>query len=154
MLDLESLKMAVAGNYAAIRRVTRLEAQGDKIFPPTYEGGEYAEEPRQVLVEGKVNTVDTVLLDSVQSQANRMELALLRAYDSKKIKMPMLQVDFAGHGSDPILAEISRITALEAPHRVCDAIFWDSIHPNGKPFRSKEPAAKLNSRKGFEHEHR
>jgi len=147
MLDLDSLKMAVAGNYAAIRRVTRLEAQGDKIFPPTYEGGEYAEESRQVLVEGKVNTVDTVLLDSVQSQANRMELALLRAYDSKKIKIPMLQVDFVGYGNDPILAEISRITVLEAPHRVCDAIFRDSVYASGEAFRSTGPGAKINGAK-------
>ena len=51
-------------------------------------------------------TVDTVLLDPVQSQANRMELALLRAYDAGKIKMPMLQVDFVGEMSDPILTEI------------------------------------------------
>jgi CRISPR-associated protein Csb1 len=145
MLDLDSLKKAVAGNYAAVRRVTRLEAQGDKIFPPTYEGGEYAEEPRQVVVEGKVNTIDTVLLDSVQSQANRMELALLRAYNSGKIKMPLLQVDFAGDGSDPILAEIGRITALEAPHRICDAIFRDSVYPSGEPFRSTGAGATINS---------
>jgi CRISPR-associated protein Csb1 len=143
MLDLGSLKGAVAGSYAAIRRATRLEAQGDKIFPPTYEGGEYAEESRQVTAEGKVNAVETVLLDSVQSQANRMELALLRAYDTKRIKMPMLQVDFAGDGGDPILAEVGRITALEAPHRICDAIFRDSVYPSGEPFRSSGPGGAI-----------
>jgi len=147
MLNLESLRKAVAGEYAAIRRVTRLEAQGDKIFPPTYEGGEYAEEPRQVVIEGKASTVDTVLLDSVQSQANRMELALLRAYDGKRIKMPMLQVDFAGQGSDPILADVGRITALEAPHRVCDAIFRDSVYPSGEAFRGAGAGAKINGAK-------
>jgi hypothetical protein len=104
-LDIRSLKNAVAGRYAAIRRITHLEPQGDKVFPPTYEGGEYADEPRQVRdKEGKVLTVETVLLDSVQSQANRMELALLHAYDSGRLKMPMLQVDFAGDGRDSILA--------------------------------------------------
>ena len=67
MLNLESLTRAVAGEYAAARRVTRLEPQGDKVFPPTYEGGEYAEELRQVrAADGKVLTVETVLLDSVQ----------------------------------------------------------------------------------------
>ncbi len=151
MLDINALKKAVAGEYAAIRRITRLEPQGDKIFPPTYEGGEYAEEPRQVVVEGqdgpKVSTVETVLLDSVQSQANRMELALLRAYDGGRIKMPMLQVDFAGGDSDPILAEIGRITALEAPHRVCDAIFRDSVYATGEPFRKAGPGAAINTAK-------
>jgi CRISPR-associated protein Csb1 len=146
-LNLESLKKAIAGEYAAIRRVTRLEPQGDKIFPPTYEGGEYADEARQVRAEnGTVQTVDTVLLDSVQSQANRMEMALLRAYDNGRLRMPMLQVDFTGDGQDSILKEIGRITALEAPHRMCDAIFRDSMH-NGQPFRESAPGLKLNTAK-------
>jgi CRISPR-associated protein Csb1 len=146
-LNLTTLKGAVAGKYAAIRRVTRLEPLGDKIFPPTYEGGEYADEERQVRAEdGTVRTVATVLLDSVQSQANRLELALLHAYDSKRLKMPMLQVDFAGDGEESILAEVGRITALEAPHRMCDAIFWDSVH-NGQPFRQSEIGLGLNGAK-------
>ena len=147
MLNLESLEKAAAGEYAAIRRVTRLEPQGDKVFPPTYEGGEYAEEQRQVrAADGKVAKVDTVLLDSVQSQANRMEMALLRAYEGGRIKMPLLQVDFAGAGDDSILQEIGRITALEAPHRMCDAIFRDAMH-EGRPFREAELGKKLNGAK-------
>jgi CRISPR-associated protein Csb1 len=146
-LDIRSLKNAVAGRYAAVRRITHLEAQGDKVFPPTYEGGEYADEPRQVRdKEGKVQTVETVLLDSVQSQANRMELALLHAYDSGRLRIPMLQVDFAGDGRDSILAEIGRITALEAPHRLFDAIFRDSVDA-GTPFRQTRVGAKLNGAK-------
>jgi CRISPR-associated protein Csb1 len=146
-LRLDELKSAVAGRYAAIRRVTRLEAQGGKIFPPTYEGGEYADETRQVrTADGSVRPVATVLLDSVQSQANRMELALLGAYSSGKVRMPMLEVDFGGPGADPILAEIGRLTALEAPHRMCDAIFRDALY-NGKPFRDAGPGMKLNSAK-------
>ena len=146
-LTLESLKKAVAGEYTAIRRVTRMEPLGVKVFPPTYEGGEYAEEQRQVRNEkGAVQTVETVLLDSVQSQANRMELALLRAYQSGRLKMPMLLVDFAGDGSDVTLAEVGRITALEAPHRMCDAIFRDAMY-NGQPFRATGPGEKLNSAK-------
>jgi CRISPR-associated protein Csb1 len=147
MLNLVSLRKAMVGEYAAIRRITRLQPQGDKIFPPTYEGGEYADEPRQIRVDETVRTVETVLLDSVQSQANRMELALLRAYDDGRIRMPMLQVDFAGDGSQPILAEIRRITALEAPHRMCDAIFRDAVWPNGQPFREAGAGAKLNTAK-------
>jgi CRISPR-associated protein Csb1 len=144
-LDIRSLKNAVAGRYAAIRRITCLEPQGEKVFPPTYEGGEYADELRQVRdKEGKVQPVETVLLDSVQSQANRMELAMLHAYDSGRLKMPMLQVNFAGDGRDSILAEIGRITALEAPHRLFDAIFRDSVD-NGTPFRQTEVGARLGS---------
>ena len=83
-LDLKTLTKAVAGGYAAVKRVTRMQVLGEKIFPPTYEGGEYATEQRQVRgADDTVQTVETVLLDSVQSQANRMEMALLRAYDAE-----------------------------------------------------------------------
>jgi len=147
ILSLETLKNAVAGEYTAIRRVTRLEALGGKIFPPTYEGGAYATEERQVRADdGTVQTVATVLLDSVQSQGNRMEAALLRAYDAGRVKMPMLAVEFGGAGADPMLAEIGRITALEAPHRMCDAIFRDATY-QGQSFRSSGPGAKLNGAK-------
>jgi CRISPR-associated protein Csb1 len=95
----------------------------------------YADEPRVVRGEGdKIQTVETVLLDSVQSQANRLEQALLHAYDNGRVKLPMLQVDFAAGTEDPILKEVGRITALDAPHRMCDAIFRDSIL-DGRPFR-------------------
>jgi CRISPR-associated protein Csb1 len=132
-LNLESLKRAVDGEFAAVRRITRLEPQGGKVFPPTYEGGEYADELRLTVVvdaEGRerFEPVETVLLDSVQSQANRLETALLRAYDGGLIKMPMLQVVFGAEAKDDsVLKEVGRITALEAPHRMCDAIFRDSI---------------------------
>jgi CRISPR-associated protein Csb1 len=146
-LTLESLSKAVSGDYTAIRRVTRMEPLGDKVFPPTYEGGEYAEEQRQVRNEkGVVQTVETVLLDSVQSQANRMELALLHAYQGGRLKMPMLLVDFAGDGRDTTLTDVGLVTALEAPHRMCDAIFRDSLY-HGKPFRSTGPGERLNSAK-------
>jgi CRISPR-associated protein Csb1 len=147
-LDLKTLKKAVGGEYAAIRRVTRMEALGEKVFPPTYEGGEYATEQRRVRQPDDVTVqiVETVLLDSVQSQANRMEMALLRAYDGGRLNMPMLAVNFAGDGSDPILSEIGRLTALEAPHRMCDAIFRDALY-QGQPFRASGPGERLNAAK-------
>jgi CRISPR-associated protein Csb1 len=146
-LNLSDLRNAVAGKFAAIRRVTKLEAIGEKIFPPTYEGGEYAQEQRQTRDEkGSLQAVDTVLLDSVQSQANRAELALLRAYDGGRLKMPLLAVDFASGAGDAVLAEVGRITALEAPHRMCDAIFRDALY-QGQPFRTAGPGEKLNCAK-------
>jgi len=145
IVNFDFLKKAVGGDYAAIRRITRLEPQGDKIFPPTYEGGEYADESRVVRVDDEnVQIVETVLLDSVQSEANRMELALLRAYDNKRIKMPLLQVDFAAGTDDPVLKEVGRITALDAPHRMCDAIFRDSLN-QGHPFREIGIGAKITA---------
>ena len=57
-----------------------LGGAGDKVFPPTYavaEGAEnkYAIEERRMPGTGEI--VRSVVLDSVASQANRFELALL-----------------------------------------------------------------------------
>lgn len=146
-LTLSALREAVAGQYAAIRRVTTLQPLGEKVYPPTYEGGQYAVEKRRVkMSDGSLEEIDTVLLDSVQSQANRMELALLRAYDEKRIQVPMVQVDFAAGTDEQILKEIGRMTALEAPHRICDAIFRDS-ELDGKPFRESNLGSKIDTAK-------
>jgi CRISPR-associated protein Csb1 len=125
-MNLEKLKKAVDGEFAAVRRLTRLEPQGGKLFPPTYEGGQYAIEDRQVRgSDGKLLKVPTVLLDSVQSQANRMELTLLKALDAKRIRMPLLVVDFGADTDDPVLRELGRLTALE--HRTGCATRFSAI---------------------------
>ncbi|MEW6247045.1 MAG: type I-U CRISPR-associated RAMP protein Csb1/Cas7u [Nitrospirota bacterium] len=131
-LTLSKLQEAIAGNHAAIRLIVRLQpagGPGSKVFPPTHSGGVYAWERRR-LANGEV--VETVLLDSVQSQANRMEQALLEACRAKKLKLPMLRVDFSKEFPD-----IGVITTLDAPHRIADAIFRDSML-NGKKFRDSD----------------
>jgi CRISPR-associated protein Csb1 len=73
-LSYETLRDAVSGTGMAFRAVTDLDpagGDGDKLFPPTYQGGVYARETRVIGGE----RVPCVLLDSVQSQANRLELA-------------------------------------------------------------------------------
>jgi CRISPR-associated protein Csb1 len=120
-LDLEQLRSAIVGNAAAIRYKTRLvpaEGPGGKIFPPTHAGGIYAWEHRRLVDD---NIVTTVLLDSVQSQANRMEQALLQAHRARQLKLPLLQVDFS-----EIFPDVGVITTLDAPHRIADAIFRES----------------------------
>jgi len=54
------------------------------VFPPTYAGAVYAIEKRRV--PGRDEPVTCVLLDSVQSQANRMEEALQDAFDGGRIE--------------------------------------------------------------------
>ncbi len=134
-LDLDTLRAAVSGTAAAFRCVTEYQpvgGPGDKVFPPTYEGGKYATEQRVDPKTGEV--IDCVLLDSVQSQANRMELALLDAMEEADgPQLPLLRVAFTG------VPKPIRVTSLEAPHRVADAIFRDSlILEDGKtvPFRT------------------
>lgn len=120
-LTFEKLQTAVFGNAAAIRLISRLQpagGPGSKVFPPTHSGGVYAWEMRRIGNE----VVQTVLLDSVQSQANRMEQALLDAHRAKRLSFPLLQVDFSND-----FPEIGVITTLDAPHRIADAIFRDSL---------------------------
>ncbi len=138
-LTLTMLQEAVAGTAAAFRCIARLEpagGPGDKIFPPTYEGGQYATEERRI--NGEV--LPCVLLDSVQSQTNRMELALLDAWERKPIPLPVISVDFVSAG----LTEVGEITSLEAPHRIADAILRDSRYED-RPFRQSSFGKKLNT---------
>lgn len=139
-LKYEDVKEAVAGSAAAFRCVTEYQAAGgvgDKVFPPTYEGGKYAVETR--MVDGQA--VDCVLLDSVQSQANRMELALLEAYQAGKLKeLPLLVAKF-DHES---LKKKFVVTSLDAPHRAADAIFRDCRF-NGVMFRKSNKGRILDT---------
>lgn len=138
-LDLRSIREAMAGSAAGFRVITDLlpvGGDGDKIFPPTYEGSIYADETR--IINGQPEKC--VLLDSVQSQANRLELALLDGHRSDKLRFPMVEVDFAGTGA----AEVGKVTALEAPHRVFDALFLACEFDAGDkkkrvPFRPRKP---------------
>ncbi|MBU6259185.1 MAG: type I-U CRISPR-associated protein Cas7 [Burkholderiales bacterium] len=138
-LTLDILQSAVAGHAAALRRITTLQpagGPGDKVFPPTYEGGKYATEKR-VIEGGEI--ADCVLLDSVQSQANRMELALLDALRARRIELPLLTVRF----DDPSLRKRFTVTSLEAPHRIADALLRDSLC-GGTVFRKSEKGRVLD----------
>ena len=125
-LTLERLREAVAKD-AAIRRVQRLQpvgGVGDKIFPPTYPGERRNDSPRHVFERRQIGgqNVLCVLIDSPQSQANRLEEALKVARDAGLLAFPAISVDF----TDTDVADIGRITTLNAPHRVFDAIVRDS----------------------------
>ena len=139
-LDLKTLNSAMTSSAAAFRSRTRLQpagGEGDKVFPPTYAGAVYAKEDRQI----NRAKVPCVLLDSVQAQANRLEEALQRALDAGTLKsIPVLNVDFTGLG---LLDEIGRVSSLEAPHRIADAILRDSLH-DGQPFRKSELGKSLD----------
>jgi CRISPR-associated protein Csb1 len=135
-LTLSVLTEAVAGGAVAIRAVTRLMPAGgptDKVFPPTYVKDKqsvtkYALEARKV--DGR--EVQTVLLDSVASQANRIEEALLEQSRRGQLPIPVIAVDFT---SVDELADLGQITSLQAPHRVADALLRDSVDEKGTPFR-------------------
>lgn len=139
-MNLQTIRDAVAGSAAAFRCVTEYQPAGgvgDKVFPPTYEGGKYAVETR-VLDGGEI--AECVLLDSVQSQANRMELALLEAHRAGRVQLPLLVANF---DHDSLLKKLA-VTSLEAPHRAADAIFRDSLY-GGVMFRKSEKGRILDA---------
>ena len=121
------LKDACAGkNFAAVRVKTKLLPMAGKVFPPTYQGGQYATEGEKRNGQGEVEAAESVLLDSVQSQANRMELALLNAINTGLLKLPIIRVnvDFTQDGQTYRYPNINSYTV---PHRVSDAIIRDSL---------------------------
>ena len=140
-LTIERLSEAVAGGAVALRSIMQLQpadGPGGKIFPPTYAvtaENKYAIEERQV----GDRVVTAVLLDSVASQANRAELALLEGWEADELRFPVPFVDFTG---EPELDDLGRITVLEAPHRLADAIFRDSLL-GGTLFRLSEIGRKI-----------
>ena len=144
-LNLNELQNAVAGKAAAFRCRAELQpagGPGTKVFPPTYAGAVYATEKRRV--PGRDEPVDCVLLDSVQSQANRMEEALQQAVDEQRVSLPVIEVDFTDYfpGDDQpadmrLLDPVGKVTSLQAPHRIADAILRDSLL-DGVPFRQSD----------------
>ena len=108
------------------------------MFPPTYEGGKYATEERIDPETGEVKPC--VLLDSVQSQANRMELALLEAHRAGKVTLPLIVTRF---DQDELRGKFE-VTSLEAPHRAADALFRDSLL-NGVMFRKSDKGQLLDT---------
>ncbi len=141
-LTLDHLGQAVRGSAAAVRLRVKLQpagGAGTKVFPPTYAGGVYAREKR--LIDGQ--PVECVLLDSVQSQANRLEQVLLSAYRDGKIKFPLIAVQFPP--DLPGVGDDNEVTTLDAPHRIFDAILRDSERDR-KPFRAQLKAGGARDR--------
>ena len=142
-LNYEMLRDSVNGGAVALRSIMSLQpadGEGGKVFPPTYTVAnnaehKYAIEERQI--GDRVAT--TVLLDSVASQANRAELALLEGWEAGELRFPVPFVDFT---VETDVSDIGRLTVLEAPHRLADAIFRDSLL-DGTLFRLSDVGRKI-----------
>ncbi|MGO9275612.1 MAG: type I-U CRISPR-associated RAMP protein Csb1/Cas7u [Terriglobia bacterium] len=144
-LDLTILSDAVSESGVAFRCCVKLQpagGEGTKVFPPTYAGAVYATEKRRL--PGQADPVECVLLDSVQSQANRMEEALQQALDDKRLKVPILEVNFTPYfpGDEQpegmrLLDPVGKVSSLQAPHRIADAILRDSML-DGAKFRETD----------------
>jgi CRISPR-associated protein Csb1 len=132
-LSYNELRDGVAGDVVGIRSRNVLQPLGgpaDKVFPPTYGVPDtaetsYAIEKRYIPSSngGDGSVAYSVVLDSVASQANRLELALLDAIRRQDLIAPVTCVDFR---PVPGLAGLGRISDYEAPHRIFDALLRDS----------------------------
>lgn len=156
-LELKTLHDAVNGTAAAFRCHRKLQpagGAGDKVFPPTFAGAVYAVEQRRI--PSRPDPVTCVVLDTVQSQANRMEQALQEALDhpneKRRITIPVLKVDFSEWsptGKKPegqkFIDDVGIITSLQVPHRLADAILRDSQTKDGKKFRESDKGKALNT---------
>lgn len=141
-MDYAALERAVERD-AALRRKRTLQpvgGKGDKLFPPTYPEERRGQGPRHVFERRRIDGQDVwcVLLDSVQSQANRLEESLLAAIRDDALAIPYISVDF----SKADLTGISEVTSLDAPHRVYDAILRDSSLDN-QPFMKSDLGVRL-----------
>lgn len=150
---MEPLAEAVE-SASALRRIRKLQpvgGRGDYLAPPTYphpekgkKWGVHSYELRRIGGED----VKCVLLDSVQSQAARMEESLVqltrgeyraevsdggrRAHIAKDLvpAIPQVMVDFTGEAD---VSDIGVVSSMELPHRIFDAAIRDS-RLDGKPF--------------------
>jgi CRISPR-associated protein Csb1 len=109
--------------------------EGDKVFPVTYSGGAYATERRRL--DGA--EVNCVLIDSVQSQANRAEEALKTAIERGQTKLPLIEVAFQ-EATEQFRTPLPALTSLDVPHRLADAILRDSVLPDGTRFSKSDHA--------------
>jgi CRISPR-associated protein Csb1 len=139
---------ACASGMSALRMIATFQpigGNGDKVAPPTHEKGKYAFEKRVMEVRQDAGAplapalVETVLLDSVQSQANRLEEALLSRIRAGDIRIPLLEVDIPNHGT---------LTSLSVPHRVHDAIFRDCTY-NGERFRESSLGKQISEARAW-----
>lgn len=129
----EALDPATAGDLrgaAAIRLRPSLQpagGPGTKVMPPTYAPERQGEPPRYVHEERKIDgeTKPCVSLDSVASQANRLEVALSGAIESGELHVPNIWVD---------QGEFGLHSALDFSHRAFDAWIEDAESEDGTAF--------------------
>jgi CRISPR-associated protein Csb1 len=120
-------------NAQALRSIVKLEpveGPGGRVFPPTFpaEEGTKGRQKFRHAVEEVGDGRKRVLIDSVASQANRQEAALVEARKAGLIDFSDVYVDLSDTN-----AGIDVLSATEMPHRLSDAILRDS-EIDGVPF--------------------
>ena len=127
-LDGPTLERLVADESCAGIRIRAemepLGGRGSPINPAIHSGGVYAWQRRYTV--GTDDLQDCIVVDSVQSQAARLQRAL-----ADLVGYPMIEIDLSGAELPAHLP--GRITSVEFPHRHADAYVRESEH-DGKRF--------------------
>ncbi len=124
-ISLSRLNQALHNDTIIRTRIDLQPLSGDGlVYPPTYDKGKHIF--RKGFVDGEC--VDTVLLDSPQSQSNRLELALLAAIKADELAYPDIR----------ITAELSggteHYSVLQLSHRNYDAALYACVDEAGTPY--------------------
>lgn len=144
LLDRLTTACAGTGDDAMITFHAELqpEDQSSKVAPPTYPEGSITSDGRKTQYVLEDRWVDaekhsTVLLDSVQSQANRVEEALDQARAAGRVDLPVFVVRAHVDGERDV-----SISSLRAPHRYADAYLQNSML-DGSPLDKTELGRRL-----------
>jgi CRISPR-associated protein Csb1 len=107
------LSKAVSNASGILLKMNLRPANADGlVYPPTYEQGYHIFRPAWINGEKR----DAVILDSVQSQANRIELAILDAYRRKLVEYPEIELVINANTGKEVYS------VLELSHRIYDAV--------------------------------
>lgn len=100
------------------------------VCPPTYAPANKSEPPhiafRKAWIDGQPR--DVVVLDSPQSQSNRIETALLAARRAGRIQYPDIEITFPDLPNEPVYS------VLQLSHRIYDAVMRAVRTADGTPF--------------------
>jgi len=135
MLEAKALCAALSdeGADAGVTITTQWEplaGPGAPVKPAVYAGPRYQFAQRWWQLDGEWRRVTTVSLDSVPSQANRLEAALKQ--HRGELGLPELVLDLGSVGALPV--HLPRVlSSFELPHRNADAYLRDA-QLDGQPF--------------------
>ncbi len=130
-MNLDRLLTSVA-NHSVIRLSVELDnlAGDGLVCPPTYAATRRGDPPyiafRKAYVDGRPR--DVVVLDSPQSQSNRIEAALLAASRAGRIPYPDIEIGF------PALPDEPTYSVLQLSHRIYDAVMRAARTADGTPY--------------------
>ena len=130
-MDFDQLLSSVATGSVIRLSIGLDNLAGDGLVcPPTYKGDKGDETPyiafRKAYIDGQPR--DVVVLDSPQSQSNRIETAVLQAARAGRIPYPDIEIHFPTLPREPIYS------VLQLSHRIYDAVMRAARTADGTPY--------------------